>query len=97
MRFVKSTYVDTLAEGKNLFSKTEPTKTSFVNRKSDEVSWLKPKVRAARCSETDKKQVVFKQKKVVRYNENNKTVLFGKHVRIIKMWIPKGLTNRGPN
>ena len=94
---MKSTCVDTLAEGKNLFSKTELTITTHVFKKPNETSWLKPKIRTGRCSETDKKKVVFKQKKIVRVNENNKTILFGKQVKIVKMWIPKGLTHRGPN
>ena len=103
MRFVKSTCVDTLAEGKNLFSKTEPnlktepTVTSHAFNRPNETSWLKPKIRTERYSESDKKKVVFKQKKTVRVKENNKTILFGKQVRNVKIWIPKRTTHRGPN
>ena len=75
---MKSTYVDTLAEGKNLFSKTEPTVTSHVFKKPNETSWLKPKIITERYSESDKKKVIFKQKKTVKVKENNKTILFGK-------------------
>ena len=95
IQFVKSTHVDTFNENKKLFSKTESTKIPSVEYKPNETSWLKPKVRVERYSKADKNKIVLKQKKTIKL-EDNKTILFGKQVRIVKMWIPKGLTHRGP-
>ena len=96
IQFVKSSHVDTLTENKNLFSKTEPTILPSTSNKPIKASWLKPKVRAASCSKPYKKPACVKQKKGFKNNEKNKTILFGKYVRIIKVWIPKGIINQGP-
>ena len=96
MQFVKSSHVDNHTKGLGLCYQTEPKKVTFENKEADVASWLKPKVRAARCSEPKKKPAVLKQKNVLKYNKN-KTVLFGKHVRIISVWIPKGIIIFGPN
>ena len=103
MQFVKSTCGDTHTEGFGLLSKTkmafktELKKVPFKNNKPEVNSWLKPKVRAARCSEPKKKPAAFKQKNGLKFYGKHKTILFGKTVRIIKVWIPKGIINFGPN
>ena len=95
MQFVKSTCVDTLTEGFGLANKTEPN--SCNDKKQEMISWLKPKVRAARCSKPKRKPAVFKQKNGLKFYGKYKTIPFGKRVRIIKVWIPKGIINYGPN
>ena len=96
IQFVKSTCRDTFTEGMSLDKKTEPKMVSVENMKPEGSSWIKPKVRAARCSEPKRKPAVSKQKGLKFYGKR-KTVLFGKRVRIIKMWIPKGIIHHGPN
>ena len=103
--FVKSTYEKTPTENEEVTSNKGSQKNLYAQPIVSNTSWLKPKNRAVSCSGKAKNEkvnkTVFKQKAVAKSGESSMSTtktkfINGKSVKVIQVWIPKGLICKGP-